>query len=80
MKYFTVEEARRVMSCTTADLLIVRDENPNREAAAALLGRVSAGGNESIIAALYGFALGRATGIREERARRKQKEGRQDEQ
>lgn len=73
MKYFSAEEARRIMGKAPAGLIIPCDENPNREAVEALLDRARTGKAGPLSMAMYGFALGHATGIREERARRKER-------
>ena len=76
MKYFSAEEARRIMDGAPVGLIMSCDENPNREAVEALLDRARTGKAGPLSMALYGFALGHAAGIREERARRKEREGR----
>lgn len=70
MKYFTAEEARAIMNHGRALLCSVWADNPNLEAAQALAAYVRRLDPRS--AAAYGFHLGRATGIREERQRRRE--------
>ena len=69
MKYFSAEEARRIMGEAPVGLIIPCDENPNREAVEALLDRARTGKAGPLSMAMYGFALGH----REERARRKER-------
>lgn len=69
MKYFTKEEATRIIRNSGLSLCCTFDDNPNLQAAQALHEAVLELGNQPIYVASLGFVLGRATGIREERAR-----------
>ena len=72
MKYFTAKEASTIISKTASAELCANDpSNPNAEAMQALYDAVLELDNQPMIAAILGFALGRAVGTREERARRK---------
>lgn len=71
MKYFTAEEARAILDNNSVLLCMVWDSNPGKEAARVLSDEVQRRPTESWSAAVRGFLLGRATGIREERQRRK---------
>lgn len=77
MNYFTTEEARSIINHSPATLFTRFDNNPNRDAAAECMRMCTSEHRPTLFnAALYGFLLGRATGIREERERRrKQLEG-----
>lgn len=72
MNYYTAEEARRIMDNTSVHLCTGYSNNPNREAFAECL-RIALEPTQDPIhwAAVIGFHLGRATGIRQERARRR---------
>lgn len=74
MKYFTVEEARAIMDHSDTTLCTNWDTNPALAEAQALSEKIKTDRycqNEPFWAAVCGFVLGRATGIREERQRRK---------
>lgn len=72
MKYFTAEEARAIMDYGCTLLCRCFENNPNLEAAQALAAYVRENCRyDPCLAAVYGFCLGRAVGIREERQRRK---------
>lgn len=74
MKYFTAQEAKAIMNNGGVLLCTNWDENPALDQAIALRERVNSDmecRRSPIWAAAYGFILGRATGIREERQRRK---------
>lgn len=73
MKYFTTEEAKAVIAHGDVSLCAYWDKNPALEAAKVLHDTVCSDryARESPFwAAVAGFILGRATGIREERQRR----------
>ena len=74
MKYFTEEEARLIMRNNDMGLCTLFENNPNREAMGALADQIrrSKFQGDCYWMACIGFVLGRATGIREERARRKE--------
>ena len=74
MKYFTKEEARSVIRKGSISLLTADEDNPNREAVMALREEIEQSHfqDSALWMACLGFILGRATGIREERARRKE--------
>lgn len=72
MKYFSTEESKKVVENADAMLFVLCDDNPNYEAMKLLSDRASEGNScDNYWIACIGFALGRATGIREERERRK---------
>ena len=71
MKYFSTEEAWTIMRKSSPWICAIDDDNPNIEAARALPDFTKNRSREPFYCAAVGFALGRATGIREERARRK---------
>ena len=71
MKYFSTEEARTIIRESSPRLCIADDDNPNNEAARVLADFASTNSRCPLFCAIVGFNLGRATGIREERARRK---------
>ena len=74
MKYFNAEEAQAIMSHNDITLCANWDTNPALDQARALHEHIEADGccrNDPSWAAVCGFLLGRATGIREERQRRK---------
>ena len=72
MKYFNTEEAQSIIRKSSLWLCAIDDDNPNIEAARALADFTSTQSRAPFFCAAVGFALGRATGIREERARRKE--------
>jgi len=72
MNYFTKEETERIISNATLGLCFNSSDNPNVEAMEALYQAVREHAGEPVFASALGFVLGRATGIREERARRKE--------
>lgn len=71
MKYFSAEEAWAIIRESSPRLCIADDDNPNIEAARVLADFVSTNSRWPFFCAIVGFTLGRATGIREERARGK---------
>ena len=74
MKYFTAKEARAIMDHSDITLCINWDINPALAEAQALHEKIKTDRccrDEPFLAAVCGFVLGRATGIREERQRRK---------
>lgn len=71
MKYFSTEEAWAIIRESNPWICAIDDDNPNIEAARALLDFTRANNRAPFFCAAMGFTLGRATGIREERARRK---------
>lgn len=71
MKYFSTEEAWAIIRESGLWICAIDDDNPNIEAARALLDFTKNRSREPFFCAVAGFVLGRATGIREERARRK---------
>ena len=74
MSPFTAEEARAILKHTPLHLCARCASNPNREAVGVLLDEIEADvtfRHDPAWAAVYGVALGRAIGIREERQRRK---------
>lgn len=71
MKYFSTEEAWTIMRKSSLWICAIDDDNPNIEAARALAEFTSTNSRCPFFCAVVGFVLGRATGIREERARRK---------
>lgn len=74
MTYFTAEEAARIIRNSPSQP--VSRGGPNREAISAALDEAGAWGNGAAVRGVaYGFLIGRATGIREERARRRKAAG-----
>lgn len=71
MKYFTAEEARAVILNGDMSLCLAGDTNPAKEAMQELFDVSQRHPRSPWSAAVCGFLLGRATGIREERQRRK---------
>lgn len=74
MKYFTAKEANAIIAKSSMALCGLYDGNPNLAAMKELANsaaRIEFRGG-FYWAACMGFVLGRATGIREERARRKE--------
>ena len=71
MKYFSTEEAWAIIRESSPWICAIDDDNPNIEAARALLDFTKNRSRCPFFCAVVGFVLGRATGIREERARRK---------
>lgn len=74
MNYFTAEEAKAIMEYGDITLCTNWDMNPARAEARALSEKIETGRHcqdDLFRAAVCGFVLGRATGIREERQRRK---------
>lgn len=71
MKYFSTEEAWAIIRESSPWICAIDDDNPNIEAARVLADFASTNSRRPFFCAIVGFALGRATGIREERARRK---------
>ena len=72
MQYFTKDEAKRIINCQPIGLCFYNSSNPNVEAMVALAESIDSKPDASpFFAACTGFILGRATGVREERARRK---------
>ena len=71
MKYFSAEEAWAIIRESSPWICAIDDDNPNIEAARALAEFTSTNSRCPFFRAVAGFVLGRATGIREERARRK---------
>ena len=71
MKYFSAEEAWAIIRESNPWICAIDDDNPNIEAARALLDFTKNRSRCPFFCAVVGFVLGRATGIREERARRK---------
>lgn len=73
MKYFTAGEAVRIVGKTPVHLVALYDDNPNREAMRAVAEKAASLRTPSVyMGMVYGFQLGRATGIREERAKRRE--------
>ena len=70
MKYFSAEEAWAIIRESSPWICAIDDDNPNIEAARALLDFTKNRSRCPFFCAVVGFVLGRATGIREERARR----------
>ncbi len=71
MEYFSAQQARIIIYRSPVDLCINSATNPNREALSVLLDLTRERADSPLLAAVSGFILGRATGIREERSRRK---------
>ena len=71
MKYFSAEEAWAIIRESSPWICAIDDDNPNIEAARALLDFTKNRSRCPFFCAVVGFVLGRATGIREERARRR---------
>lgn len=71
MKYFSAEEAWAIIRESNPWICAIDDDNPNIEAARVLADFAKNRSREPFYCAVAGFVLGRATGIREERARRK---------
>lgn len=73
MHYLSAEEATRILRHGTVDLCMWCSENPNIEMVHVLDAHIKASPfkHDPYWMACAGFALGRATGIREEIARRK---------
>ena len=71
MKYFSTEEAWAIIRESSPWICAIDDDNPNIEAARALLDFTKNRSRCPFFCAVVGFVLGRATGIREERARRR---------
>ena len=76
MKYFTREEALSIIRYTPLNLCVPWEENPNLEAMKALDEYIqrSKFPNDRFIITCTAFLLGHATGVREERARRKKRQ------
>ena len=72
MKYFTAEEARGIINHGDISLCTGGDLNPAKEAAQVLFDTAERRHDSPWTAAVCGFVLGRATGIREDRQRRKE--------
>lgn len=74
MKYFTAKEANAIIEKSSLALCFLCDDNPNLAAMKELANSaaLSEFRGDSYWMACMGFVLGRATGIREERARRKE--------
>lgn len=70
MKYFSAEEAWAIVRGSDLWICAIDDDNPNIEAARVLADFAKNRSREPFYCAAVGFVLGRATGIREERARR----------
>jgi len=72
VQYFTRDEAKRIINNTPMSLCFFSSRNPNLDA---MRGLAEMTGNnpfrDAYFTACMGFILGRATGIREERARRR---------
>lgn len=74
MQYFTAAEADAILGCTSLRLCVGDESNPNRDAfLKAVWWARHMGGIYTAVA--MGFLLGQATGKREERARRKERNG-----
>lgn len=71
MEYFSAQQARLIIYKSPLDLCVNSATNPNREAFSALLDLARERADCPLMAAVSGFLLGRAIGIREERSRRK---------
>ena len=73
MKYFTKDEAKRIISNQPMGICFVTSNNPNAAAMRGLSEIIdtSIHKKDAYFMACTGFVLGRATGIREERARRR---------
>ncbi len=73
MKYFTAEEVRTIIGKSALIRLCYNNpDNPNAEAMQALFEAVLNLDNQPMFAAVRGFVLGYASGVRKERARRKE--------
>jgi hypothetical protein len=70
MDYFTAAEVQRFLSGTNLRLCTGYDDNPNREAFDACVRFADEAWSSKWGYTAYGFQLGYATGVREERARR----------
>lgn len=74
MEYYTAEEAKRIMAHAKIKLCAIEPNNPNLAVARVLANLAKKNsGRDTFWAVWSGFMLGRATGIREERARRRKK-------
>ena len=71
MQYFTAEEARAILNCTSMWLCFNDEGNPNCAAFSEAVRASELAPNSRWFAAAMGFLLGVATGKREERARRR---------
>lgn len=72
MTPFTAKEARAILAHAPFYLCTSSASNPSREAVSVLMNTVREFKRDPAWAAVYGYALGRAVGIREERQRRKE--------
>lgn len=74
MNHFTEGEASKILKSVPDVLLLKNEENSYRQEIQTVIDHIYSNYRPSVTAAaVYGFVLGRATGIREERQKRADK-------